>query len=61
MWTWLKGLFRKPTKTVEQKSFDEFGDHGLSDQARADIDRLRESKGWGVRPTKKPPTLRSVR
>lgn len=61
MWNWLKGLFVKPPKQVERKPLDEFGDQGLSETARSDIDRLRESKGWGVRPAKKTTNLRSVR
>lgn len=61
MWSWLKRLFVKPHSRPVSQSIDEYGDEGLSDSARTAIDRLREEKGWGVRPTARPTRhLRSV-
>ena len=48
MWKWLQSLRSKRPAPASNGAFDEFGDLGLSTQAKADIDRLREAKGWGV-------------
>lgn len=49
MWKWLQLFRSKRSEPASGGAFDEFGDLGLSPQAKADIDRLREAKGWGVR------------
>lgn len=48
MWKWLQSFRSTRPEPASHGAFDEFGDLGLSDQAKADIDRLREAKGWGV-------------
>lgn len=51
MWSWLRGLLnRRRSRAVhplDSQPPGEFGD-GLSEAARAEIDRLREDRGWGV-------------
>lgn len=48
MWKWFQSFRSKRSEPASRGAFDEFGDQGLSAQAKADIDRLREAKGWGV-------------
>lgn len=48
MWKWLQSFRSKRSEPVSGGAFDEFGDQGLSTRAKAEIDRLREAKGWGV-------------
>jgi|GEM_PF-1301848 len=54
MWKWLQSFRSKRSDPASRRPFDEFGDLGLSTQAKADIDRLRETKGWGVQPSRAP-------
>lgn len=64
MWSWLLDLLNgrrtRAEKPLDSQPPGEFGD-GLSEAARAEIDRLREDRGWGVRSASNPVRkLRSV-
>jgi len=56
MWSWLLDLLNgrrsRAEKPLDSQPPGEFGD-GLSEAARAEIDRLREDRGWGVRSANK--------
>lgn len=57
MWSWLRGLLNRRRSRADHRLDTqppgEFGDEGLSEAARAEIDRLREERGWGVRPARR--------
>ncbi len=48
MWAFLKGLLTPRSIPADRRPLDELGDAGLSDDAKAEIDRLRQARGWGV-------------